>query len=314
MVPEVLPGRFEDADGGDQQGNQQADVRLWNGLRRDSPYPAPSCGKRDRKLKKHAIGAHLSPLFTDVLTTEQMASTEFHRRRLDVVKDLARWVLNRRDATPHQLVGNLRQRLFFSSMSEVPRDTEPGLKKLCEFAGWRVPKRFCLQPINSPACVMYWRVALNMLRLLPADKLEPLKTLHCLELELVPAGAESVPSSSKKELIMDPPVYGMAVAPVDDNREDRRVVVHGASLQIRARNRSPTPTSRQRHFLLVDGVTFVGHTCMAVNLQEVKDRGEAVFNLWKPVNVYWECVPVRDDNHLDRIPDQAVLTVTDRTL
>ena len=62
---------------------------------------------------------------------------------------------------------------------------------------------------------MYWRVALNMLRLLPADKLEPLKTLHCLELKLVPAGTESVPTNTKRELIMDPPVYGMAVAPVD---------------------------------------------------------------------------------------------------
>ena len=104
VAPGVVPGQFEDADVEHAYGRnlnlEGESPRLWNGLRRDSPCPAPDCGRRDRKLKKHSIGAHLSPLFTDVPTNEQMVNQEFHTRRMNVVKDLARLVLKRRDATP----------------------------------------------------------------------------------------------------------------------------------------------------------------------------------------------------------------------
>ena len=163
---------------------------------------------------------------------------------------------------------------------------------------------------------MYWRVGLEVLHYLSATQQSQLKTLHCFEPPMVPAGAEGNGQDQSQKLILDYPVAAPQ-NPVDhnpeqDNQSPRKVEMVGEKITVHAL--SVTEESQSRQFYLVDGITFVGESVTVLDLDDIRHKGEQLFNLWSPVNVYWGCVPIRDNAHLGRIPDRAVLTVTDRTL
>ena len=247
QTPRVVPGQFDDVDqpippsagpaqlgmATGEQTSKEKEPRMWRGLRRDSPCPAPGCRKRDPKLKKHAISVHLSPLFTDQPTGEQMDSMEFHTRRWNVIQDLARWVTNRASATPEQLVDYLNRTISVHRWCEVQEPAVPALQELCKVAGWAIPQKFVLRPLNSPALVVYWRVALEVLWLIPEDRRELLRRLHCGEIDLTPAGAEK--EMPREDVIMDPPLPSRGPSTVD--REVKmvgtmpRVTVHAIATE-----------------------------------------------------------------------------------
>ena len=72
------------------------------------------------------------------------------------------------------------------------------MRELSRVVNWSSPKTFRMKKVNSPSCLIYWRVAVNLLRYISQDQRAELRTWTYTPagveptppLNLIPAGAE----------------------------------------------------------------------------------------------------------------------------
>ena len=111
----------------------------------------------------------MSALFTDTPEQSLINDDDFHRFRAEIIGTLARWVVGTEKATPTNLVKFIKDKVMIPNESEISDRAQPSLGRLCEVMEWARPRTFSLHPVNLPACVMYWRVAVHLLKYLSQD-------------------------------------------------------------------------------------------------------------------------------------------------
>ena len=136
------------------------------------PVPRLSCAKmwcRDQLYKKDQFqSAHMPSLFVQ-LEPEDRALGNTHRQRLNGLTQLARSLLGP-NATPHTLMNHVNSRLkdIIHAWANIWVPLQLDMKAWCKFARWQIPEKFEIFPqVNSPACLVYWRIFVYLLGQLP---------------------------------------------------------------------------------------------------------------------------------------------------
>ena len=92
-----------------------------------------------------------------------------HRQRLNGLTQLARSLLGP-NATPHTLMNHMNSRLqdIIHAWANIWVPLQLDMQALCKFARWQIPEKFEIFPqVNSPACLVYWRIFVYLLGQLP---------------------------------------------------------------------------------------------------------------------------------------------------
>ena len=145
--------------------------------------PVKGCTAASRNLKlNHAYPAHIPKVFHQ-LEEEERSNNDIHRKRLNGLQTLAvnfRGEGSSIDDCVDYLNKNLS--LVIVQLTEVLDPQQAEMKALCEFAGWPVPEsKFRVYPdINSPACLLYWRILLFLIEQLPEPEKTEFYTLYPL--------------------------------------------------------------------------------------------------------------------------------------
>ena len=86
------------------------------------------------------------------------------------------------NATPHTLMNHVNSRLqdIIHAWANIWVPLQLDMKALCEFARWQIPEKFEIFPqVNSPACLVYWRIFVYLLGQLPnSTREEFFRTYH----------------------------------------------------------------------------------------------------------------------------------------
>ena len=130
--------------------------------------PVPGCGAVADYMKDHVQSAHMPSLFVR-LGPGGGALGDAHRQRLNGVTQLA-WSLLGPSATHYTLMIHVNSRLqdIIHAWANICVPLQLDVEALCKFAGWRILERFGIFPqINSPACLVYWRIFVYLLGQLP---------------------------------------------------------------------------------------------------------------------------------------------------
>ena len=121
--------------------------------------PFPGCDAEARRVKRHVQQKHIPAIFHDLETEELMRSQEFQGKRLEALQVLADIIMVQcEEPTPESLRKMTDKNLLIDPSSEITASTQKAMARLCQYAGWEVPKQFTLVPtINSPAVLIHWR-------------------------------------------------------------------------------------------------------------------------------------------------------------
>ena len=103
-------------------------------------------------MKDHVQSAHMPSLFVQ-LEPEDRALGNTHRQRLNGL-------------TQNHVNSRLQDIIHAWANIWVPLQLD--MKALCKFARWQIPDKFEIFPqVNSPACLVYWRIFVYLLGQLP---------------------------------------------------------------------------------------------------------------------------------------------------
>ena len=142
--------------------------------------PVPRCGAVTNYMKDHVQSAHMPSLFVQ-LEPEDRALGNTHRQRLNGLTQLARSLLGP-NATPHTLMNHVNSRLqeIIHAWANIWVPLQLDMKALCKFARWQIPEKFeIFLQVNSPACLVYWRIFVYLLGQLPdSTREEFFRTYH----------------------------------------------------------------------------------------------------------------------------------------
>ena len=142
--------------------------------------PVPRCGAVTNYMKDHFQSAHMPSLFVQ-LEPEDRALGNTHRQRFDGLTQLA-WSLLGPNATPYTLMNHVNSRLqdIIHAWANIWVPLQLDMKALCKFERWQIPEKFeIFLQVNSPACLVYWRIFVYLLGQLPdSTREEFFRTYH----------------------------------------------------------------------------------------------------------------------------------------
>ncbi|XP_030838603.1 uncharacterized protein LOC105437668 [Strongylocentrotus purpuratus] len=134
--------------------------------RHEQTCPYPACAIRTVHVKFHVYG-HL-PNLAFVPLGINPPSAELLRLR----GEFLRWVATQFVGDGRDPVGRLVAYVnqdFRPSRPFIASEVERALRAQIEFEGWPMPSSFSISPLNSPACLLHWRVLVHLhLKLSPS--------------------------------------------------------------------------------------------------------------------------------------------------
>ncbi|XP_046571315.1 uncharacterized protein LOC124279539 [Haliotis rubra] len=145
----------------------RGEPRRWRG--RGSSCPVEGCGTRTYKLQDHAFFAHLPRYFRARYPQDHPPERDVLDKIVTALRQLASWILGP-GATLEGLHEFCNRNVQLSPDCTLQENAIAGLRHLCTAQGWRIPTKFSLRPLNSPACLKQWRVLLHLLNFVPQDK------------------------------------------------------------------------------------------------------------------------------------------------
>ncbi|XP_071100930.1 uncharacterized protein [Haliotis cracherodii] len=145
----------------------------WGRGDRKSVCPLPGCTTRSRKLKMHVQQAHLPIYFEERI---QPLTKEVVEDRMRALNCLSGMILGP-GSTLKELQHHLNTSRRIPADSTVTQEASENLRRMCRSQGWRVPAQFQLQPMNSLACLVHWRVLVALLVDLDRHQLNQFRTL-----------------------------------------------------------------------------------------------------------------------------------------
>ncbi|XP_046544604.1 uncharacterized protein LOC124254798 [Haliotis rubra] len=145
----------------------RGEPRRWRG--RGSRCSVEGCGTVTHKLQDHAFFAYLPRYFRAGYPQDNPPERDVLDKLVTALRQLASWILGP-GATLEGLHEFCNRNIQLSPDCSLQENSIAGLRHLCTAQGWRIPTKFSLWPLNSPACLKQWRVLLHLLNFVPQDK------------------------------------------------------------------------------------------------------------------------------------------------
>ncbi|CAC5387627.1 unnamed protein product [Mytilus coruscus] len=99
-----------------------------------------------------------------------MEDSRFHQHRAYVVMLIAKWLTGQETVTAKDLVNFLNEKSFVSRSTHVTGIQMQIHRTVCKEMGWTEYIRYSLRPVNSPACLLNWRVLTSVLNFLTPEQ------------------------------------------------------------------------------------------------------------------------------------------------
>ncbi|VDI81094.1 Hypothetical predicted protein [Mytilus galloprovincialis] len=140
--------------------------------RTDRKCPVKNCpvvvDRRD--VKRHCFEEHLSEIFQTYHSKRLMEDRRFHQHRAYVVMLIAKWLTRQETVTAKDLVNFLNEKSFVPRSTHVTGIQMQVHRTVCKEMGWTDYFRYSLRPVNSPACLLNWRVLTSVLHFLSPEQ------------------------------------------------------------------------------------------------------------------------------------------------
>ncbi|VDI51380.1 Hypothetical predicted protein [Mytilus galloprovincialis] len=140
--------------------------------RTDRKCPVKNCpvvvDRRD--VKRHCFEEHLSEIFQTYHAKRLMEDRRFHQHRAYVVMLIAKWLTRQETVTAKDLVNFLNEKSFVPRSTHVTGIQMQVHRTVCKEMGWTDYFRYSLRPVNSPACLLNWRVLTSVLHFLTPEQ------------------------------------------------------------------------------------------------------------------------------------------------
>ncbi|VDI18145.1 Hypothetical predicted protein [Mytilus galloprovincialis] len=94
----------------------------------------------------------------------------FHQHRAYVVMLIAKWLTGQETVTTKELVNFLNEKSFVPRSTHVTGIQMQVHRTVCKEMGWTDYFRYSLRPVNSPACLLNWRVLSSVLHFLSPEQ------------------------------------------------------------------------------------------------------------------------------------------------
>lgn len=137
-----------------QNKSSQRPIKIEKGQK----CPVQSCKRKSRSVRSHVQQLHLPHLFWDVPVSQ---FDRVHSQRLKALHRLAQWIIGDRDL--EKLVFWANTNLKFPHNVLISPLVQNAMEHLCKLAGWKIPPKFYINPLNSPASLLHWRVICGLL-------------------------------------------------------------------------------------------------------------------------------------------------------
>ena len=144
---------------GPRSGKRQ---RTWRESVRDSTCPVYGCPVFTRNVKDHVLEDHLSQMFRECFPPDKFLDAKFQDYRGHMVMVLAQWFCGD-GVTAQSFVRFLNEKVRLPKNCRIPFNAMPSLRAVCKQMGWEECGVYHLHPINSPVCILHWRVATALL-------------------------------------------------------------------------------------------------------------------------------------------------------
>ncbi|MES9880772.1 MAG: TatD family hydrolase [Sedimenticola sp.] len=134
-----------------------------------STCPIEDCVLNGEQPREHVYKKHVPRLFHR-LKPREMKGSQAHRRRAQMLRDIAQALEHRSD--PHQLLELANRDFQMPEGLKINTQLHEEMEALCRITKWRIPSRgFRLYPLNSPAIFLHWRaISFLMSRLSQAQR------------------------------------------------------------------------------------------------------------------------------------------------
>ena len=116
---------------------------------------------------------HLGTLFVETPIQRNLEDPGFNKLKAACISDLSR-ILQGGSGLELQLPEWINQNAPVSKGCKVSPGGQQSLKELCESQGWSDPREFTIDPVNSPACAIHWRVMGYLFPFLEDDMIDHL--------------------------------------------------------------------------------------------------------------------------------------------
>ena len=138
---------------------------------RPSMCPLPNCNRSTRKLKEHAT-LHFPTVLREN-TNLEFEESELQNLRHRSLETLVQYVLGPNGTLP-DLVKYLNEQetLPDTNLTVISPHCLQRMISLSHHKKWKIPEIFSLNPVNSPACLLHWRILLILLRKLTDQERE----------------------------------------------------------------------------------------------------------------------------------------------
>jgi TatD DNase family protein len=181
----------EGQDGGKragEEGRRRRDIQRC---------PVETCPYRGTKVKAHVYGRHLPLCFNP----NQIGSEEAHKGKMRSLQLIAGWVV-RRGASIQDLVEWVNRTHRVPESAVVQFSDRAIFRRTSRREGWDLPEEFTLIPMNSPACLLHFKVLCGLLKELRPEQRRRLfrEELRGFELDH-PAGKPMAPVQSRSPLV-----------------------------------------------------------------------------------------------------------------
>ena len=129
--------------------------------------PIGECGKFSKRIKQHVGFMH----FPAALREQELITTKLNEERYKALEILAEFILGQ-TGTPEALMDMINRQEEFPDPNKtlITPFCENGMKSMCIFKGWEIPKQFTVAPLNSTAVLLHWRILAILLNYLSQEE------------------------------------------------------------------------------------------------------------------------------------------------
>ncbi|CAC5416259.1 unnamed protein product [Mytilus coruscus] len=99
-----------------------------------------------------------------------MQDSRFHQHRAYVVMLIGKWLTRQEKVTAKELVNFLKEKSYVPRSTHVTGIQMQIHRSVCKEMGWTEFFRYSLTPVNSPACLLNWRVLTSVLHFLTPEQ------------------------------------------------------------------------------------------------------------------------------------------------
>ncbi|MCW4342764.1 MAG: TatD family hydrolase [Candidatus Thiodiazotropha endolucinida] len=159
-----------DISGAPRQPKSSTSHRLRKrGRRKIYTCPMVGCSEETPRLKWHVLHSHAPGVFHEDLP----ADSDLSARRFSALSILAK-AIHGSQAKISDLVDTVN-RYSLLSEGEILDNQVKAMEEMCHALDWEIPTAFSLQPLNSPACLIHWKVLSALLQNLAPHVRESLR-------------------------------------------------------------------------------------------------------------------------------------------